>query len=59
LSEQIRGAYYVCVGFTDADFTQERLALVRETCAAYQEQSGRTVTARFIDARPKESASHL
>jgi hypothetical protein len=58
-SEQIRSAYYVCVGFTDADFTQERLTRVRESCAAYTAQSGRIVTTRFIDARPKQSASHL
>ncbi|MFF9119068.1 hypothetical protein ACF09Y_26350 [Streptomyces massasporeus] len=58
-SEQIRSAYYVCVGFADAHFAEERLARVRDTCAAYQAQSGRTVTARFIDARPKESASNL
>lgn len=59
VSERISSAYYVCVGFTDADFSDGRLKLVQETCAAYERQSGYTVTPRFIDARPKESASNL
>ncbi|GAA3493924.1 hypothetical protein ACWEV9_27360 [Streptomyces albogriseolus] len=58
-SERVRSAYYVCVGFTDADLAEARLDRVQETCAAYQAESRRTVTARFIDARPKESASNL
>jgi hypothetical protein len=58
-SERITSAYYVCVGFTDAHLDETRLAAVRATCRSYQEQSGRTVTPRFIDARPKQSASKL
>lgn len=58
-SEQIRCGYYVCVGFTDADFNQDRLARVRETCTTLTAQAGWTITPRFIDARPKKSASKL
>jgi hypothetical protein len=58
-SEQISCAYYVCVGFTDEELLEERKKVVRETCAAYEAQSGYSVTPRFIDARPKESASNL
>ncbi|WP_457029299.1 hypothetical protein [Kitasatospora sp. P5_F3] len=59
VSERIASAYYVCVGFTDSDFSENRLKLVVDTCAAYERQSGYTVTPRFIDARPKDSASNL
>ena len=58
-SERLSCAYYVCVGFTDDDFRPERLQLVRDTCAEYQAKSKKTVRARFIDARPKKSASKL
>jgi hypothetical protein len=59
ISERISSAYYVCVGFTDDVLSEDRKRLVRETCAAYEAQSGYTVTPRFIDARPKASASTL
>ncbi len=58
-SEQIRCGYYVCVGFTDADFDPDRIACVQRTCAALTAQAGWTITPRFIDARPKTSASKL
>jgi hypothetical protein len=58
-SEQVRYAYYLCVGFTDRDLSPERLALVRDTCADYEFRSGSVVIPRFIDARPKLSASRL
>jgi hypothetical protein len=59
-SEQIRCGYYVCVGFTEAELSAERIARVTEICAALSEQtSGWTITPRFIDARPKQSASKL
>lgn len=58
-SEQIRCGYYVCVGYTDDDFDQFRLDRVRETCATLSAQAGWTITPRFIDARPKQSASKL
>ncbi len=59
ISERISSAYYVCVGFTDDELSEDRKRLVCETCAAYEAQSGYTVTPRFIDARPKASASTL
>jgi hypothetical protein len=59
ISERISSAYYVCVGFTDDELSEDRKRLVRETCAAYEAQSGYTVTPRFVDARPKASASTL
>ncbi|MFJ5989611.1 hypothetical protein [Lentzea sp. NPDC092896] len=59
ISEKIGFAYYVCVGYKDEELSQERMQLVKDTCKAYAEQSGYTVAARFIDARPKESASNL
>lgn len=58
-SEQVSCAYYLCVGFTDRDLSPERLALVRDTCADYETRSGSVVIPRFIDARPKLSASRL
>jgi Domain of unknown function (DUF4365) len=58
-SEQISCAYYVCLGFADRDFRPERLTLVRATCAEYEARSGSLVVPRFIDARPKLSASRL
>ena len=45
--------------FDPADLSEKRLQLVRDTCAAYERQSGYTVTPRFVDARIKESASKL
>lgn len=58
-SEQISCAYYVCLGFTDRDFRPKRLTRVRAMCAAYEARSGSVVIPRFIDARPKPSASRL
>ncbi len=58
-SERISCAYYVCIGFTDNELSDGRKTLVRETCEAYEAKSGCTVTPRFVDARPKESASNL
>lgn len=58
-SEQVRCGYYVCIGFTEADFARERQQLVRQSCKALSEQAGYLITPRFIDARPKESASRL
>jgi hypothetical protein len=58
-SEQIRCAYYVCIGFTDRDLRPQRITRVRATCADYQARSGSVVVPRFIDARPKPPASRL
>lgn len=58
-SEQIQCGYYVCVGYTDDDFDRFRLDRVKETCATLSAQAGWSITPRFIDARPKQSASKL
>jgi hypothetical protein len=58
-SEQIRCAYYVCIGFTDRDLRPQRTTRVRTACADYQARSGSVVISRFIDARPKLPASRL
>ena len=56
-SEQVSCAYYMCVGFTDRDLRPERLAAVRDICSGHQDRLGLLVIPRFIDARPKVSAS--
>jgi hypothetical protein len=58
--EKIDCGYYVCVGFRDADFKPERLAVVDQTCAALQAEKGVSITPIYVDARPdKPSASKL
>jgi hypothetical protein len=56
-SEQIEFGYYLCVGFTDEDFSDERLGRVLETCAALEEKKGVTITPVFVDARPDNKTS--
>jgi len=53
--------YYVCVGFTDHDLSDERLKIVNETCEALSEAKGIALRPIYIDARPstKQSASNL
>jgi hypothetical protein len=51
----------VCIGFTDADFSQDRLDRVRETCIALAKGNGVTIEPVIVDARPgnKPSASKI
>lgn len=58
-SEQISCGYYVCVGYTDDDFAPFRITRVKEICEARSALAGWTILPRFIDARPKQSASKL
>lgn len=60
-TEQITGGVYLCVGFTDNDFTKERLDRVRDTCKALSEQKGVKMEPIFVDARNdnKPSASKI
>jgi hypothetical protein len=58
-SERITCGYYVCVGFTDGDLSDERKNLVQETCRALSHTAGWAIIPRYIDARPQESASKL
>jgi hypothetical protein len=59
-TEKIVGGYYLCVGFTDADFTKERLDRVRDTCKALAKEKGVKIEPIFVDARHdnKPSASN-
>jgi integrase len=58
-SERIECGYYLCVGFFDRDFAEERLARVRDTCSALSSQKGVRMMPLIVDARPKTSASKL
>lgn len=56
-SESIDCGYYICVGFTEHDFTESRLQTVKDACSQYTKLKGRTIKPIFVDARPKKSAS--
>lgn len=56
-SESIDSAVYLAIGFTDADFGEQRLKRVTETCESLQEQKGMTVIPVFVDARPHTKVS--
>lgn len=58
-SEETNLGYFVSVGFTDADFTKERMNRVVTVAARVSTEVGRDVRAMFIDARKKQSASKL
>lgn len=60
-TEKITGGYYLCVGFTDNDFSKERLDRVRDTCEALSDQKGVKMEPVFVDARNdnKPSASKI
>lgn len=59
ISERIAHGFYVCVGFTDAELAPSRTEQVRTACVAASTDSGLTIVPRFVDARPKTSASKL
>jgi hypothetical protein len=50
-TEKIVGGYYLCVGFTDADFSETRLERVRDTCKALAKEKGVQIEPIFVDAR--------
>lgn len=59
-SERISCGFYLCVGFTDKDFDEERLDRVRAAVAALATEGGIQIDPIFVDARPgKLSASKL
>ncbi len=58
-SERVTCAYYMCVGFTDADLHAQRIQVVLDGCAAAKARTRLTIKPRFIDARPKAAASKL
>lgn len=60
-TEQISGGYYLCVGFTDQDFSTARIDKVKDTCRTLSDQKGVTMKPLFVDARHdnKPSASKI
>lgn len=60
-TEKIVGGYYLCVGFTDADFNKDRLDRVPDTCKALAAAKGVKIEPIFVDARSdnKPSASKM
>ncbi|SBW75831.1 hypothetical protein [Propionibacterium freudenreichii] len=48
---------YLCIGYADKDFTDERLGLVRDVCTAITKAGKTRIVPVFVDARPKLSAS--
>jgi len=48
---------YLCIGYADRDFSEERLDLVREACQAITREGQTRIIPMFVDARPKPSAS--
>lgn len=60
-TERIDCGYYLCVGFSDADFNQGRLDKVIETCTALSSAKGVSIEPIFVDARHdnKPSASTI
>lgn len=55
--EKAEFGIYLCIGYRDRDFEDERLALVTSACKAVSEQGKTRIVPVFVDARPKKSAS--
>lgn len=55
--ERARFGVYLCIGYRDRDFEENRLGLVTSTCKAISEQGSTHIVPVFVDARPKKSAS--
>lgn len=60
-TEQTSVGVYLCVGFTDKDFSPERLQPIEDTFRKLREDSGWTLAVVYVDARTtnKDSASKL
>jgi hypothetical protein len=60
-TEKIVAGYYLCVGFTDADFSKDRQDRVRDTCKALPAAKDVNIEPIFVDARydNKPSASKI
>jgi len=58
-SEGADCAYFLSVGFSDADFTKERQDLVKKAAAKVSGAADRDIRVVFVDARRKPSASKL
>lgn len=55
--EKAQFGIYLCIGYADRDFNEDRLNLVRSACDAITRQGGTRIVPLFVDARPKSSAS--
>lgn len=55
--EQSEFGIYLCIGYRDRDFDEERLTLVTNACQAISDQGRTRIVPLFVDARPKKSAS--
>lgn len=60
-TERIEFGLYLCVGYTDADFSVKRIKRVEDTLRALSKQKKVEMKAIFVDARPgnKQSASTI
>jgi hypothetical protein len=60
-TERASVGVYLCVGYTDQDFSPERLRPIEETLRKLREDSGWTLDVIYVDARTtnKDSASKL
>jgi len=57
--EHVASAFYVCVGFTNAELSPKRCSSVETTCANESQAKHVNIQPFFIDARERESASKL
>ena len=57
--EQAKFGIYLCISYTDRDFVEDRLTLVREACEAISREGPTRIFPMFVDARPKASASRI
>jgi hypothetical protein len=55
--ENVSFGIYLCVGYSHKDFEEERLQVVRDTCASIATQGKFKIVPIFVDARPPKSAS--
>jgi len=56
--EQAPFGVYLCIGYQDQDFVEDRLGLVTSACEAISTQGETRIVPIFVDARPKPSASN-
>lgn len=58
-AEQIRFGIYLCIGYSDRDFDEDRIERVHDHCRVLASAQGVNVTPIFVDARPKPPASKV
>ena len=55
--ENAKFGIYLCIGYSDSDLREERLALVRDACNSISQAGETRIVPMFVDARPKASAA--